>query len=403
MGETQLTFAGSRARANGGPRKNPIAAVRMRAAIIACATLAILGVALTLWMDRAQKAAQREAQARAELAALFRAAKELVRQGQWDQATERVERIHQRAPDYPGAQAYLDRSKTEIPNQQHLTSARAALARNELATAALALAKVTADTQQHQQLAAVQNALNDRLERRLAEARKALADRQPEAALLILEDLVRAFPDHGEPSALAKRARQEMAKRSGPSFTERGGGVWEPAVKRYRRGDLSQAIELANRCASAGTRRCQRLLKRMREVQQLSRAIDRLDVPRLERLLALDREMGGEKGTPVAAPAMARTADLYYKRAAAANAAGQWARAMEFAGKTLATQPGHPEAAAMVSEMKARAREQFLLAYSLKDNAPEEALRRLREVLAMTPAGDPTHLKAAGWIEKLSR
>ena len=56
-----------------------------------------------------------------------------------------------------------------------------------------------------------------------------------------------------------------------------------------------------------------------------------------------------------------------------------------------------------VDELSDKVREQLALAYSAKDGAPEQSLRRLREVLAMTPAGDELHRKAAEWIEKLSR
>lgn len=409
LGETQLTFTDSQARANPtltgrhGKRRRRVT-LPARAAVAACALLAIVGLAFKLRMDRVQDAAaQREAQARAELAALFRAGKDLVREGEWDQALKSFQRVRQQAPDYPGLQAYLDRSKVEVPNQQHLAAARAAIARDEVGAAARALAQLSADTQQHEQLSLLQLAINERLQRRLAEVRTALSARQPASALPVLEDLLQAFPENGEAKALEERARQELAKRSIKHSARSASKVWEPAVNRYRQGELAQAIESASHCAIAGVRQCQSLLKRMREVQQLRREIEALDLERLERLLDLDRQLGGGQPTRAVAAAMTRAADLYYKRAAAANAAGQWSRAMDLASKTLEAQPGHPEASAMVADIKARARELFLLAYSVKDSAPEEALRRLREVLAMAPAGDEMHRKAGEWIEKLSR
>jgi len=408
LGETQLTFTDSQTRANDtltgrqGRSRRGITA-RTRAAVGACLLLAIVSLGFKLRIDRLHRAAQREAQARAELAALFREGKTLVRDGKWNQASESFQRLRQQAPDYPGLQAYLDRAKVEVPNQQHLATARAAVARDELGGAARALAQLTADTQQHEQLAALQVAINERVQRRLAEARTALGAGQAAAALPILEDLIQAFPENGDAKALGDRARQELAKRSSKQSTRSASTVWEPAVARYRQGELAQAIESASRCTIAGVRQCQSILKRMREVQRLRRQMEKLDLERLERLLDLDRQLGGGKATRALASAMTRAADLYYKRAAAAKAAGHWARAMDFASKTLEAQPGHPEASAMVADMKARAQELFLLAYSAKDGAPEQSLRRLREVLAMTPAGDELHRKAAEWIEKLSR
>src|SRR5262249_21373000 len=162
-----------------------------------CAVLAIGAVILKLRMDRVHAAARREAAAQAELAAAFRAGKDLVREGRWDQGLKSFERLRQLAPNYPGLQAYLERSRIEVPNQQHLAAARAAIDRDELSAAAGAMAKISADTQQHEQLAAVQGALSKLFRRKLAEARNALDGGEPGAALPLLEDLLQAFPGNG--------------------------------------------------------------------------------------------------------------------------------------------------------------------------------------------------------------
>ena len=98
-----------------------------------------------------------------------------------------------------------------------------------------------------------------------------------------------------------------------------------------------------------------------------------------------------------------RAGNIYYKSAAAAKATGQWAKAMEHASKTLDADPSHAGAKALVDEIRAKAKDVFLLGYSLKDQQPEEALQKFREVVQMTPKTDEYHAKASHWIQQLDR
>ena len=76
---------------------------------------------------------------------------------------------------------------------------------------------------------------------------------------------------------------------------------------------------------------------------------------------------------------------------------------MEYARRALQADPGHAGAANIVNELKGKAKDLYLQAYSIKDSNPEDALPKFRDVVAMTPPDDETHQKAQGWVEKLSR
>lgn len=367
------------------------------AAILCVLLLGGIGFKIFSARESARRDAERRS-ARAAWMSAFQTAKGLVREGKWDQALPHLEQIHREAPDLPGLQAYLDRSRIELPNQKLIALGWDALQRNELGAAADAVAKVTADTQLRQ-LESLKVALGEKLPRRLMDARAAIAAKKYDLAMAIVADARRAFPDDGGARTLEEEMRLALARKakSEPSIRP-----WQPALDRYREGDVAGAISLANRCG-AGVARCRVLAKSMAEILQLQRRLQKLERKELERLLALDRQVGAGKSSRMASAAMARLAGLYYKSAAAANAAGQWSRAMELARKTLQIEPSHRDAAELVEALRGRARELFLLAYSMKDAAPEEALAKMREVEAMTPAGDELHVKAATWREKLSR
>ena len=54
-------------------------------------------------------------------------------------------------------------------------------------------------------------------------------------------------------------------------------------------------------------------------------------------------------------------------------------------------------------ELKGKAKDVYLSAYSIKDTNPDEALVKFKDVVAMTTSDDEYNQKAKTWIEKLSR
>ena len=120
-------------------------------------------------------------------------------------------------------------------------------------------------------------------------------------------------------------------------------------------------------------------------------------------LLALDKDITDGRTSKMARVAGTRAANIFYKSATAAKASGQWSRAMEYSRRALQAEPGHAGATNIISEMKSKAKDLYLSAYSLKDENPEDALPKFKDVVAMTPPDDEYHEKAKSWVEKLSR
>ena len=340
---------------------------------------------------------------REAIEAAFQSAKKLVRQGDWEQALVAFERIRAEAPQLPGLREYIDRGTKEVPNQKLIASARSALDRNEMGTAADTLAKVSVDTQLHAQLQAVKELLRERVALRVAEGRRAFDERDYPRVLEIVEDVLKAVPDNPDAQSLANDARRAVAIRKKPLLLGSFNALRENLASRFRQGDVKGAIAAAEDCVARKIEGCRRLLSELREFGDLHERAEQLDLKDLERLLALDLRIAGGTPSGQVQSAMARAAAMYYNEASKAKAAAQWARAMELAARTLQLTPDHPGALAVVSELKLRAKELFVFAYSVKDTAPDEAVRRFKEVIALTPPDDETHRKAVNWVEKLSR
>ncbi|MFP2903092.1 FHA domain-containing protein, partial [Corallococcus sp. 4LFB] len=387
---------------------------RMRMKLAGAAVLVLLfaglGVARSRMRHQQEEQGRIEAeqrQYREQLGGLFQEAKNLVREGQWQQAKAKLEELHAQAPDYPGVDDYLKAAEREIPNQNHLSTAQAALDKGELASAKASIAKVSADTQLYEQLKTARKNLTDAADKRTKEAKQLLDTRQLEnvqQAKAITDDVLATFPEHRDGKLVNDDAVRVIADltRPEPVRVAAAPKPWEPAVDRFRDGDTSGAVAILNACAGKTTQ-CRKLMGQVTEFGNLYKRLEELDAKGLTRLLALDKDITDGRGSKMGRNAGTRASTIYYKSAAGAKAAGQWSRAMEFARRALQADPNHTGAANIVNDLKSKAKDLYMQAYSIKDSSPEDALPKFRDVVTMTPTDDELHGKAQGWVEKLSR
>jgi hypothetical protein len=236
------------------------------------------------------------------------------------------------------------------------------------------------------------------------EARRLLDARELVAARAVTADVLLAFPEHRDAKLLGEQAAQALRLRDAPAPLTQGAApkAWEPAVARFVDGDLTGAAALANACVARAPR-CKSLLGQLNEFSGLYGRLEELDARGLTRLLQLDREITEGRASRMARAAGMRAASIFYESASTANASGQWGRAGEYARRALEADSGHSGAKSLLSELRTRAKDLYLSAYSLKDTSPDEALPRFREVMQLTSPHDETYEKARGWVEKLSR
>jgi pSer/pThr/pTyr-binding forkhead associated (FHA) protein len=380
-------------------------------AIGGVALLAVLGL-VALQVRQGKLAAQRQNQARleadrrAQLGGIFQEAKNLVREGRWIEARDKLLELQSLEPGMGGLKDYLDRAEKEIPNQKHLVAAGAALKDKKLGVAKAELAKVTQDTQMFEQVSLLKRNLRDLGDAQAREARKLLDQKQIDEAKRITDDVLLAFESHRDAKLLNEEAARLIEIRDRPPPPPpppTPGKPWEQGVTRFVDGDLSGAVALINACVSKAPK-CKTLLKDMTEFGSLYKRMEDLDAKGLSRLLALDKDITEGRGpSTMARNAGTRAANIFYKSASSAKTSGQWARAVEFARRTLQADPGHVGATNLLNDLRTKAKDIYMQAYALKDANPEDAIPKFKEVISMTPPDDETHGKAKSWLEKISK
>jgi pSer/pThr/pTyr-binding forkhead associated (FHA) protein/tetratricopeptide (TPR) repeat protein len=402
--------------ARGAPAKqvDPDAARKKKLIVVGVLGVLVLAGAGLVALKAQQKAREEarrnvdmiNATVRQEHATIFQEAKNHIRESRWTEAKALLLDLKEKAPDMAQVQDYLDRAEKEIPNLEHLGSAQESLKERKLGATKALLDKITADTQMYEQVAKVKREMREAADLQAREARKLLDGKQLDPAKSITDDVLLAFPEHRDAKIINDEAVRLIKIRDAPVVPPPPPppkDPWEQAVARFVDGDLSGGAALANACMPKSNK-CKAGMKDMTEFGNLYKKLEDLDAKGLARLLSLDKEITGSRGpSKMARNAGTRAANIFYKSASAARAAGQWSRAVEYARRTLQADPGHAGAQNILSDLKTKAKDVFLQAYALKDSNPEDAIPKFREVIAMTPADDETHEKAKNWLEKLQR
>ncbi|HYH98570.1 FHA domain-containing protein [Hyalangium sp.] len=373
--------------------------------VLAAAGLIVIQVGKQAEREQLYQEQLLQAELRKKLATMFQEAKNDIREGRYTEAKTRLLELQGMARDYPGLADYLQQVDKEIPNQEHLKAAQAALAEKKLALAKSESDKITAETTMFEQVNKLKRELAEASEAQAKEARTLLDNKQLDQARAITEDVLAVFPEHRDAKLINEEAVRLIRVRDtpvAPAPPPPTAPPWEQAAARFVDGDLSGGVALANACVSKP--KCKEMLKDMTEFGNLYKKLEDLDAKGLARLLSLDKQITGSRGpSKMARNAGTRAANIFYKSASAARAAGQWARAVEYARRTVQADPGHAGASNILTELRQKAKDLYLQAYALKDGNPEDAAPKFREVIAMTPPDDETHQKAQTWLDKIQR
>ncbi len=354
--------------------------------------------------DIAAREAQAVQQARAQLAGLFQDAKNLIRENKWKEAKEKLLELQAVDPEYLQLADYLARVEKEIPNQDALDEAKAALEKNQLGPAAAAVNKVAKDTQLFEQVRAVMVTLKDKADKRTREAQAMLEQKQLDQARLVVDDVLAALPEHRDGKVISEQVVAAITERDRPKPQAPPPAApkpWDQAVDRFRDGDLQGAVAIANSCAGKHSQ-CKALMKQLTDFGNLYKKLEDLDARGLGRLMDLDKKITGGRGSSkMARNAGTRASNIFFKTASAAKASGQYGRAMENAQRALQADPSHVGANNIANELRQKAKEIYLQAYTIRESDPQEALPKFREAMAMTTPDDETYQKAKSWIEKM--
>lgn len=344
----------------------------------------------------------------AEMAAMFKDAKDLVRAGNWAEAKARLVEMTETDPEYEAKQVanYLEIADREIPAQKALETAREAIKAGELGKAFKALQETKTTTQENA-VREAKNALDTRFSERLAEARGLLpfaSDLQKmEQMKAIVDDLLEARPEDREAKELQKTADTAIYKIKNPTIAPPPPDrPWVEVQQRFKNGDATGAMSLAQACANKYAP-CRQLEAQLKEFDAKSKKLESLNENELIGLYALDKKIAGGESSDLSKQIRTQLVSKLFVKASQAKTTGNWSRAIDLARKVLEADPAHVGAQALVNEARAQAREVYLRGYQLKDTQPDEAIRLFKDVMNMTPADDEYHQKAATWIQSLQK
>lgn len=364
-------------------------------------------------IDNKRKAAQavqlkQQREHEAEMAAMFKDAKDLVRQGNWAEAKAKLDEMAELDPEYEPKQVanYLEIADREIPAQRQLDAARAAIKAGEVGKAWQALSEVKTTTQADA-LGKVKNALDDRISERLTEARglAASASDLPKMEQLkaIVDDILAARPEDREAKELQKQADTAIYRIKNPTIAPPPPDrPWVEVQQRFKTGDATGALALAQACANKHAP-CRQLEAQIKEFEAKSKRLESLNENELIGLYALDKKIAGGESSDLSKQIRTQLVSKLFVKASQAKTTGNWSRAIDLARKVLEADPGHVGAQALVNEARSQAREVYLRGYQLKDTQPDEAIRLFKDVMNMTPADDEYHQKAKTRVTELQK
>ncbi len=355
-----------------------------------------------------QQAAQARTMDEARIAA--QKGKNLIREGKWAEAKAVFESLLETNPGFGGGtiQQYLDRTKEELPNEEHLNKAAQFITKGQLGDAAKELAAVSPGTLQTERREKVRTDLDAKVDAKLREARDLMPSssdlKKMEELLAIANDILAAKGeeqrDAQEFKELATKAIDRIKNPYVPPPAPKT--PWVPVQQLFQNGDQSGALATANACAS-GFPRCKTLMQQIQEFADKNKKLESLGPVELLGLLDLDKKITGGPASALSKPIAIRVVAAYYQKASNAKAKGDWGQAIEYARKVLAADPGHPGAQAIVSEARGQAKDVYLRGYQMKDGDPDQAATFFKQVLQMTPNDDELHIKAKKQLDTLKQ
>ncbi len=342
------------------------------------------------------------------MASMFKEAKVLVKGGKWVEAKAKLEEMQAEDPDYEARSVanYLTNAATEIPAQQQLAQAGQLMGASELGKAYELLQKVKT-TNQEIALRNAREALETKVTDKLGEARGLMAFASDLAKMEQLkamsEDILVVRADDREATELKKQAETAIYRIKNPSVAPPPPDTpWLEVHQRFKNGDASGALSLAQSCASKHGQ-CRTLEANIKEFEVKSKRLEDLNETDLIGLYELDKRIAGGSSSDLSKPVRTQLVSKLFVKASQAKTTGNWSRAIEYARKVMQADPAHAGAQALVNEARNQAREIYLRGYQLKESNPDEAIRLFKDVMNMTPPDDENHQKARSRVAELQK
>jgi Inner membrane component of T3SS, cytoplasmic domain len=330
----------------------------------------------------------------------------LVREGKWREAKEKLATLRENAPDYEPQQLeqLATAAEREIPNQERLTEAGDLIAKGEIAAAGRALNQVSAETTQYKQRDKLRADLGEKIRQKINDARPLLATPKDiprmRELLAIADDILVAQPDNRDAMAF-KAVAEEGIKPPPPPPPPPPGKPWVEVQRRFATGDATGAFSLAEACAAKDAT-CKKLKGQIMEYGDLLKKAENASPNQLVAMIELDLKICGEAGgpSPPSRTYQKKASDALCLKASGFKTVGNLVSALDAAKKARSVDPSSLCANAMITEGKGAAKQRFMEGYTNGDQ--DEQIKAFKDVIAMTPPDDEWHQKAKRKLEELA-
>ncbi len=409
-----------------GGSKKPKKSLASRAPLYV-AIAGILMVAIGLGRQRKLKHEEQlheAAQAKNEGAAFaqqrFEEGEQLLKEGRWSEARDKLKIAAEMAPQNADIQRYLDRAEAEAPRAQAITSAKAALARKDFAGTRGLLSGIPDESALSDSARQISQELKSAMDGAVHDARSKMEDGDAPGAGELIAPVLAADPGRADALAIkdaiagqnrvvdhARKERAQEKQKADAAEVKAPPAAVSAIVSSYLSGDIGTAIEQAE---SQSDPRAQKLAHELKsfdaayreglaktQSKQLGEAVHAL-----ESAEKLDRSIAQGKESRLGKEVRRSLGNLHYNLGVQAlGTEDLLASAANHLRAAVANDPENDAAKKQLAEVVAKVKDVYQQGYFEKESDPDAAKKAFKLVVQALPASDELQQKAKRWLDKL--
>ncbi len=392
--------------------------------------VAVVGVFIVVFGLAYQRKVKREQQAREAAAAKdegaafaqqrFEEGVQLLKDGRWEQARDKLKVAAEMAPQDPDIKRYLQRAEAEAPRAQAIGNARAALGRKEFAAVRGLLQGIPDDSALADASRQVAQDLKSAMDGAVHDARSKMEDGDAQGASDLIAPVLAADPGRADALAIkdaisghqrvvanARRERAQEREKAEAQEVKAPPAAVAAIIDAYLSGDIGTAIDKADGQSDPRAVKLDRDLKAFdaayrdglvkAQSKQLAEAVHAL-----EGADKLDRSISGGKESRLGKEVRRALGNLHYNLGVQALASDdQLAAAATHLRYAVADDPDNDAAKKQLAEVISKVKDLYQQGYFEKESDPDAAKKAFKVVVQALPASDELQQKAKRWLDKL--
>jgi len=337
----------------------------------------------------------------------FQSARTLIREGNWFDAQLALQELHEQAPDFRTREIeeLLKAAEQEVPNQAAMDAAQDALSVLELREAHVRLGRVTTTEYQRERLNNLKRELQEGIRKKIAAANALSSQTSSREKMVELkaltEDVLAVVPGHRDATSFQSIAVEAIRRMDAPRPTVVTPDTpWVAVTEKFKAGEVEEATQLAQACADKHAR-CKTMHAQLTDLANKNRRIEKLTPREFFDFYELDKKLSEGTGSTLRQRIVLFAVPAIENNARNARLAGRLGEATGLASGLLKMDPKNATAQNIMEEVREKAKETYLRAYTLRSTQPDQATRLFNEVVHMLPASEEYAQKAQTQLQAL--